>query len=99
VKGVRRWGRVGEEKRRKRRRVILCCNLLIWVLVALGIAVFISGRWANEGGDRWPAPPERKETVRIGIIGKCCFLSMLGYILDEGNEKDEHKFRFLVEWK
>jgi len=83
VKRVRRWGRVGEEKRRKRRRVILCCNLLIWILVALGIAVFISGRWARGGDVRWPAPPERKETVRVGIIGKWFFFLMLSCSLSE----------------
>lgn len=68
VRGVRGYGQVGE-KNRRRRRVILCCNLLIWVLIALGIAVFIKGRWATGDRLRWPAPPT-KETIRVGIIGE-----------------------------
>ncbi|KAE9373286.1 hypothetical protein N431DRAFT_337013 [Stipitochalara longipes BDJ] len=67
VRGVRGWGRVGEKKKR-RRTVILCCNLLIWVLIALVIAVFAMGLWEKGGGTRWPEAGKR-ETVRVGIVG------------------------------
>jgi hypothetical protein len=64
-----------ERRRKRRRRAWLCFNLLLWVCVAITIAVF-ARRWF---GNRAVLPlPVNGRKVRIGIVGECSLYFVVG---------------------